>query len=555
MGRLDVSGEQAPAALLRRAAQAYDGGDFAAAARLAGGAAVADPRNAQAWRQAGLAREALGDHVGAFEAFDQAVSLTPDDATLSRDLARLAGAMEQPKLAEQFLLRARRQDPASLEIVNDLALSWCAQSRFGDAIDLLRQTLTANPTAALLWNTLGCVLFEQGDAGQSLIFFDEALRLDRRMHAAHFNRANARKAVGDLRGALADCEQALALGAGSPAQDAMYRYARALALLTAGEIGTGWDAYAVRNEPAYADYVRHELAGEAWRPGRSLAGKRLLVVGEQGLGDEVLFANLIPDVARELGPDGRLILAVEPRLVGLFQRSFPDAEVMAYETRREAARAVRAVPGLAAGGYDAWGRLGDFLAVHRRDVEAFPASTDGFLTPDPVRVTHWKAVLAELGSGPKVGVIWRSLVLTAQRQKFYPPLDLWTPLFATPDVTFVNLQLGDAADEAAAILRATGADLHTLPGLDLKNDLDELAALSCALDVVIGPATAATNIAAAAGAQTWFATTPDAWPRLGAAAFPWYPQARAFSGADAYDWPGVMSAIAAELRARFAVSA
>ncbi|MCR5875939.1 tetratricopeptide repeat protein [Phenylobacterium sp. J426] len=480
------------------------------------------------------------------------MSLAPEDATLSRDLARLAGLMDRPDLAEQFLHRARRQDPASVEIVNDLACAWCAQARFGEAIGLLQEALTADPSAALLWNTLGCVLFEQGDAAQSLVFFDEAIRLDARMHAAWFNRANARRAVGDPRGALADCEQAIALGADSAAQGAMYRYGRALALLTAGEVGAGWDAYAVRNEASYAGYVQHELAGQVWQRGRPLAGRRLLVVGEQGLGDEVLFASVIPDVARDLGAEGKLILAVEPRLAPLFRRSFPAAEVVAYETRLENARPVRCIRGVAPEDYDAWARMGDFLATHRRGIASFPTTPGGFLKADPTRVAHWSAVLAEFGEGPKVGVIWRSLMVTAQRQKFYPSLELWAPLFATPGVIFVNLQVGDSADEVAAIVQATGADVRSLPGLDLKNDLDDLAALSCALDLVVGPATATTNIAAAAGATAWFATTPDAWPRLGTAAFPWYPQARAFSGDKAYDWPGVMAAVAAALHAQLA---
>ncbi|MGA0604516.1 tetratricopeptide repeat protein [Phenylobacterium sp. VNQ135] len=548
MGRLDV--REGSAALLRRAADADRRKDFAAAAQLAGKAAAVDPRNVEAWRIAGAFREKQGDLAGALEAYEQALSLSPQDAGLARAMARLASFLDIPALAEQFLLHARTLDPGSVEIANDLAVAWCAQMRFSDAVELLRESLTANPGAALLWNTLGCVLFEQGQAGQSLVFFDEAIRLEPGMHTAHFNRANARKAAGDIGGALADCERAIALGADSPGQAAMYRYARALLLLNAGEIGAGWDAYAVRREEAYAEYVHHRLSGREWKPGTPLAGKRLLVMGEQGLGDEVLFANVLPDVGRAIGDEGKLIVAVEPRLVSLFQRSFPAAQVLPYETRREDGRTIRAIPGLAAEDYDAWARMGDLLTDRRRSLGDFPNAA-GFLKADSARVAHWSALLDGFGPGPKVGVIWRSLLITSQRQKFYPPLEHWDALFRTPGVTFVNLQLGDCAGELRAIAQATGAAIRTLPSLDLRDDLDEIAALSLALDLVIGPATATTNIAAAVGAPTWFATTPDAWPRLGTAAFPWYPQARAFSGETGYDWAGVMAAIAEALAAEF----
>lgn len=540
---------QSAADLLRRAVEADRKKNFALAAKLAGEAAAADPADVQAWRLIAVFREKLADYGAALEAYEQALSLAPDDAGLARDIARLASLLNLPALAERFLLRARQQDPASLETVNDLALAYCEQSRFPQALDLLRETLTDNPGSAMLWNTLGCVLFETGQAGQSLVFFDEAIRLQGDLHAAYFNRANARKSVADIRGALDDCDRAIALGADSLVQKTMYRYARALLRLTAGQIGAGWDDYAVRAEDAYPDHVRHALAGPAWAPAEPLAGRRILIVGEQGLGDEVLFANVLPDVAREIGETGRMLLAVEPRLVTLFQRSFPTAEVLAYDTRRVGTATVRDVPGLAADAYDAWARMGDFLGRYRRTAEAFPTAPTGFLKAAPQRIDYWRAVLAGLGPGPKVGVIWRSLLMTSQRQKFYPPLDLWDPVFSTSGVTFINLQLGDSADEIRAIQETSGAKVHTLPGIDLRTDLDDLAALCAALDLTVGPATATTNVAAAVGAPTWIMTTLDAWPRLGEAAFPWYPQVRAFSGDQAYDWAKVTADVGAALRA------
>ena len=71
-------------------------------------------------------------------------------------------------------------------------------------------------------------------------------------------------------------------------------------------------------------------------------------------------------------------------------------------------------------------------------------------------------------------------------------------------------------------------DVWTPPGIDLKNDLDDLAALTCALDLVVGQANATTNIAAACGAPTWLISTPGAWPKLGTDRYPWYPQVRVF---------------------------
>ncbi|HYH21907.1 MAG TPA: flagellar protein FlbA, partial [Azospirillum sp.] len=95
--------------------------------------------------------------------------------------------------------------------------------------------------------------------------------------------------------------------------------------------------------------------------------------------------------------------------------------------------------------------------------------------------------------------------------------------------------------------RAAGLSVWQPPGIDLKQDLDDIAALCCAMDLVVGPANATTNIAAAAGAPLWLITTPDAWPRFGTDRYPCYPQARVFHTGAFNAWDDVMARVAAAL--------
>ena len=105
---------------------------------------------------------------------------------------------------------------------------------------------------------------------------------------------------------------------------------------------------------------------------------KLLLVGEQGLGDEFMFANILPDVARDLGPDGKLQIAVDPRLVPLFQRSFPEAEVGAYDDRTliddDGNKALRLIPFASNGNEpDMWAPMGTALQYYRKSAGRFPA--------------------------------------------------------------------------------------------------------------------------------------------------------------------------------------
>ncbi len=383
-----------------------------------------------------------------------------------------------------------------------------------------------------------------------MIFFDEALRLQPNFPKARYNRGNVRLALGDPRGALQDCEAAMP-GVVLESELAMMQLARSTMHIAAGDLEAGWDGYEARLSPHFADVTHFLVDHPAWTPETDLEGKHLLLVAEQGLGDEVLFGNMIPDVIEALGPSGRLSLAVEHRLAPLFRRSFPTAEIGRHDTYKVDHHTVRVVKWIGEGeAVDCWAPMGSLLRRFRRSVDAFPART-GFLVADPARVAYWREALNRLGDAPKVGVVWKSLHINSGRVRHFSPFEQWRAVLQTPGIQIVNLQYGDCAQELQAAREAFGIDIWNPPGLDLKEDLDEVAALTCALDLTIGPANATTNIAAACGAPVWLVSTPGAWPRLGTDRYPWYPQARVFTPPAYNRWATVMAEVAEALAQAF----
>ncbi|HEX2801975.1 MAG TPA: hypothetical protein VHN73_07930, partial [Phenylobacterium sp.] len=89
-------------------------------------------------------------------------------------------------------------------------------------------------------------------------------------------------------------------------------YARALRLLSTGDFREGWPAYEARIGLALTNIQRPPLPFPEWR-GENLAGKRLLVWPEQGLGDKIMFARFIPRIAA-----GEIVVLCEPALERLF---------------------------------------------------------------------------------------------------------------------------------------------------------------------------------------------------------------------------------------------
>ena len=526
---------------LKAALMAVRAGAFELGAQRALEALKTDETSGLAWHVLAICREKSGDLGQALLAYEAALKLLPNETDVAHDLGRLAQQMGYLDIAEKLLLKYLAADPGHVEATNNLACVLRDQKRYGDAVETLRALLGVEPESPVLWNTLGTVLSDQGDMDTALTFFEEALRHDPAFAKARYNRANARQPLGDPVGALEDIDAALP-GAESPFERAMMNMARAMLLMTLGRIPEGFDAYEVRLDPHLPEAMRVAVDAPRWDPTDDIRGKRLLIVGEQGIADEMVFGTCIGDAIEAVGPQGQVYVAVEPRLTGLFQRAFPAAVVGAHRSVKLEGRITRYVPFAEEleGGVDAWIPMASLLSVYRPSIESFP-DRRGYLVPDVDRVAHWKAELERLGPGLKVGLHWKSLVLAGSRARYFSSFERWAPVLTTPGAVMVNLQCGDVSEDLAAA-EAAGVSIWT-PPIDLKNDLEDVAALSAALDLVIGPGIAGTNLAAAVGANAWMISAPDDWHYLGTDRYPFYPHLRFFRRDSFADWEGAIGRI------------
>ncbi|WP_332677424.1 tetratricopeptide repeat protein [Brevundimonas sp.] len=544
--KLAVKAQRKSLEKLKAALMAVRGGDFALGARRALDALKIDETSGLAWHILAICREKSGDLGQALMAYEAALKLLPNETDVAHDLGRLAQQMGYLEIAEKLLLKYLAADPGHVEATNNLACVQRDQKRYGDAVETLRALLGVEPESPVLWNTLGTVLSDQGDMTTALTFFEEALRHDPGFAKARYNRANARQPLGDALGALEDLDAALP-GAESPYERAMMTMARALLLMTLGRIPEGFETYEVRLDPHLPEAMRVAVEAPRWDPKtQDVRGRRLLIVGEQGIADEMVFGTCIGDAIEAVGPDGKVFVAVEPRLMGLFQRAYPQAVFGAHKAVKLEGRITRYIPFIEEleDGVDFWIPMASLLAVYRPSIDRFP-DRRGYLKVDPDKVAHWRTELEKLGPGLKVGLHWKSLVLTGSRARYFSSFERWRPVLETPGAVMVNLQCGDVAEDLAAA-EAAGVSIWT-PPINLKDDLEDVAALSVALDVVIGPGIAGTNLAAAVGGAAWMITAPDDWHYLATDKYPFYPHLRYFRR-DSFDaWESAIERIRAAL--------
>lgn len=536
----------ASSGLLDEAVRHLADGQTEPAAALARRVLEIDPGSSAAWGVVAMASEASGRFEEALSAYEAALALAPDDPGLVTGLARLALGMDMAAAAIGMARQALALRPGDTEATCLLARALAREGEIGAATRTLQVHLNEHPEDAAVWCALGVMVLETGDFDPARTFLEEALRIAPDLTAARFNLANLFVTLGQAERALQVLEPIAEAGL-MPQERAVLKFTRACTRLQTGDLARGWRDYEARNDPAFPGAAEFEIAGSRWRPGQPLKGRNLLLVGEQGLGDEVLFGSLIPDLLERRDRPASIALAVEPRLTSLFQRSFPEVQVVPHATVTQGGRRMRrlaASPGGARA--TSWTPIADLLQDLRPSLSDFPNRTH-FLRADPVRLDAWRSWLSGRGTGLKVGLLWKSGLMSGGRSLSFPAFEAWKPVLETPGVDFVNLQYGDTAAEVAYAGGRLGVSLHEPTGLDLKQDLEGVAALSCALDLVIAVSNASFNLAGACGARSWLLTAPDAWTRLGSPRYPWYPQVRVFPSEQAGDWAVVLSRVAQAL--------
>lgn len=341
--------------------------------------------------------------------------------------------------------------------------------------------------------------------------------------------------LGRTEGALEQLNVAIA----AEPDNASSRFSRALVNLLLDRYEQGWEDYCYRFYSQIAD--TRLLPFPLWN-GQPLEGRRILILAEQGLGDQLMFASCFQDLLR-LDPS-TVHIEAHRRLEKVLGRSFPSCQVIGTDQDHQFGW-VKDI-----GEPDFYMHAGDLARHFRQSVQAFPRH-DGYLRADPARVEYWQQRLQALGSGPKIGLSWRGG--TQKTRQVVRSLELanLAPLLRHPGVHFISLQYGDVAEEVRAAETALGISLpHWPEGIA---DLDEFAALIRALDLVISVCNTTVHFSGALGKPVWVMApaVPEWRYGLDAPSMHWYPSSVMFRPSHHGAWDTVIRNIRDTLTRRF----
>lgn len=260
-------------------------------------------------------------------------------------------------------------------------------------------------------------------------------------------------------------------------------YNSSLSLIALGRWKEGWDRYAVSLGNAYRKKRNYHANRETprWDP-RNDRGETVVIYGEQGLGDEILYASMLHHLALR---EGRTIIECDARLEELFKRSFPWATIYGTRGSDVCSWPVEEKPEAKL----EIGALGEFFAPE-------PFHRGAFLKADETKRQMVRVGLDAMGDGLKVGIAWTGGTWKSDRKHRSLMQEQLAPLLGIEGVEFVCLEY----DEPAAL----DPRIHDMRSWVKKGaDYDDTAALVAELDLVIAPTTSVIDLAGALGVPTW----------------------------------------------------
>ena len=461
----------------------------------------------------GLVLSAKGQHALAIERYEQALARSPNDARVLFALGNTARALGMAAPAEMFFRRVLAQDPSRLEAIINLANLLRAQGNFPAAEALLMPALARDTDAAEVWLTLGSVYRETGDAGRAREHYREALARKPDYPQALNNLADLLADDGEVEEALALYDRALRGEKDNP----QARLNRAVLHLLRGNLKEGWRDYAARLKlSGKVPVPDHKLP--RWT-GDGLKRQRLLVTAEQGVGDQVMFASMIPDLANRAAREGgSIILECETRLTSLFARSFSSVTVRPWDSETRGGVPTTRYGWLKLdGGATRFTEMGTLPGYMRPTIETFPAP-NAYLIPNREEVAHWRTSF-----GAAIGICWRSGRTGGHRALQYAPLETWAAFLRDWPGTVVSVQYDATSAEIATLETMSGRKIVVPEGIDQKNELDRACALFSALGAVISAPTAVSWLSAAAGVPTYKVLYDTSWTSFGETHEPFAP--------------------------------
>ena len=460
----------------------------------------------------------------------------PDEPFIYNLLGVLYAQIECFEDSIENYSKAIKLNPNYLEAITNLGIVYDTMSDFTKAETYFNKALSLNPTnISVLYNLANCLfnkaitLKEAGQIEEAEENYKRAIHLYPKHIGSYQNLSLIYRDRGQIKEALNIAKEVLKF----ETNHAEINRSIGLMSLRLGRFKEGWRYYEYRWKKGTKTEVQWPIKGrDVWKGQR---GKRVAIWKEQGIGDEIIFLSLIPEVK---GMCGSLSVYVDPRLHALCKRSMPGIKFLPNEESLKNEEFDYHLPIQSLGG------------LLRNDISDFDRTVTGYLKADPHRVSLIRDEL-QLEGKTVIGISWKSFKSLNELKKSVQLRDM-ERVFSGLDVVLVNLQYGDVDDEIREFKEATGIEVLQCASVDNREDIDGLAALIEVCDMVVSTSNVTVHLAGALAKETWILlhyVTLYYW-LLERTDSIWYPSVTLYRQPELDDWDSVYVSLRKDLEAR-----
>jgi len=497
-----------------------------------------EPHHLPALRLQGAVLSRRGQLHEALETFERALEIAPEDIPVLLRRGEVLAELERYPAALATFERVLALQPGLAAGHSGRARILVTLGRAAEGLEAAERALALEPGRAEALRQRGLALRDLNRPLEALEAF-RAVGCGSTPGERSDNLADiglALEALGRLDDALATYEEALEAAPTAP----LARYRRGFVRLLRGDFAGGWPDYEMRWRRRYVprDAVGHMTPALRQRltlepTPQALEGQRVLVVDEQGVGDVIMFASVLPDL---MAVAAHVTCLVDHRLLNLFSVSFPGVEVVAGHGPAlvDLTRIDRVVA------------IGSLPHAFRRSAGDFPGRA--YLAARPAVVETWRARLGPPQGRLRVGISWRGGVAQTRTSARSMQLETLRPLLERDDCEAVSLQYGDVATEVAEFNRTLPRPILSFSPAEI-GDFERLAGLVAVLDVVVTVQTTLAHLTGAVGQRglVMIPSRPE-WRYLAAGErMPWYRSVRLFRQREPGAWSEVIADVGAAL--------
>ena len=407
----------------------------------------------------------------------KAIELKPDNADAHLNLGSVLQDQDKLDQALAATLKAIELKPDNADAHMNLGGILKDQGKFDQALAATLKAIELKSDHADAHLNLGWILREQYKLDDAIAATIKAIDLKPDHAGAHLNLGWILREQDKIDDAIVETQKAIDLKEGY--EEAKYNLS--CMLLKKEDFEYGWKKYEHRPTNSLKElYISKSLS----IPEKN---ERVLVLAEEGIGDEIMFASCINQLYSH---SGAMILQADQRLHEIYRRSFsPEIK---YVGRDEQVSEEL---------YDSRIHIGSLPGLFRNSIESFKQSAYGYLKADPIKTQMFSKELRKDGHEKIIGISWYSKAILngSDNARKCISLEMLAQSIYSPKIRLVNLQYGDILSQVGSLKESKGIEIYGYPDLDILNDIDGLASLISACDEVISISNVIAHLAGALG--------------------------------------------------------